>query len=78
MKAAIYARKSTDDSDRNEENKSVTRQVERARAYSEAKGWTIASEHIFVDDGIKAAPSTKTVPASRGCSHALRSLTYSS
>ena len=30
MIAAIYARKSTDDSDRNEEARSITRQVERA------------------------------------------------
>src|SRR5437867_1074101 len=55
MKAAIYARKSTDDNDRNTENKSVTRQVERARAYSAAKGWTLSDEHVFVDDGISGA-----------------------
>ena len=38
MKAAIYARKSTDDNDKNEENKSVTRQIDRAKAYAKAKG----------------------------------------
>ena len=54
-RAAIYARKSTDDSDRNIENKSVTRQVDRARAYAEAKGWQVSDEHIYVDDGISGA-----------------------
>ena len=34
MKAAIYARKSTDDNDRNPENKSITRQTEPAKAYT--------------------------------------------
>lgn len=52
MKTAIYARKSTDDNDRNEDNKSVTRQVERARDYAKARGWTVADEHVFTDDGI--------------------------
>ena len=55
MKAAVYARKSTDDTDRNEENKSVTRQVERAKAYIASKGWTIVDEHVFADDGISGA-----------------------
>ena len=55
MRAAIYARKSTDDSDRDLENKSVTRQIERARAYAKAKGWTLDEEHVYVDDGISGA-----------------------
>jgi len=38
MRAAIYAHKSTDDNDRNQDNKSVTRQVERAKTYAKAKG----------------------------------------
>ncbi len=37
MKAAIYARKSTDDNDRDGDNKSVTRQIYRACAYAVAK-----------------------------------------
>ena len=41
MIAAIYARKSTDDSERNEEARSTTRQVERATEYARAKGWTV-------------------------------------
>jgi site-specific DNA recombinase len=55
LKAAIYARKSTDDSDRNPENKSVVRQVEHARTYAQAKGWTVAGEHVYCDDGISGA-----------------------
>lgn len=55
MKAAIYARKSTDDNDRNPENKSITRQTDRAKAYATAKGWTVDDEHVYIDDGISGA-----------------------
>ncbi len=55
MRAAIYARKSTDDNDRDADNKSVTRQVEHARAFAKSRGWTVDDEHIFVDDGISGA-----------------------
>jgi DNA invertase Pin-like site-specific DNA recombinase len=55
MRAAIYARKSTDDNSHVQDNKSVTRQVERARAYATAKGWTVDRENIFIDDGISGA-----------------------
>ena len=40
MLAAIYARKSTDDSDRTDEARSTTRQIERATEYATAHGWT--------------------------------------
>jgi DNA invertase Pin-like site-specific DNA recombinase len=46
MIAAIYARKSTDQNIADEE-KSVTRQVEHARAYAARKGWTVAEEHVY-------------------------------
>jgi site-specific DNA recombinase len=52
MKAAIYARKSTDDNDRDAENKSVTRQVEQAKKYIASKGWTASDDHVYLDDGI--------------------------
>ncbi len=55
MRAAIYARKSTDDNDRSIDNKSVTRQVDNARAFAEEKGWTVLEDLIFVDDGISGA-----------------------
>lgn len=53
--AAIYARKSTDDSDRDAADKSVTRQVEHAKAYAASKGWAARDEHVYVDDGVSGA-----------------------
>jgi DNA invertase Pin-like site-specific DNA recombinase len=58
MIAAIYARKSTDQNVSDEE-KSVTRQVERTRAYAALKGWQISEDHIYVDDGISGAEFIK-------------------
>jgi site-specific DNA recombinase len=55
MIAAVYARKSVEQTGVADEAKSVTRQVEHARAYAARKGWTIAAEHVFVDDGISGA-----------------------
>ncbi len=57
MRCAIYARKSTDN-DRNEDNKSVTRQVERTRAFAEGNGWTVSQEHIFIDNSVSGANYT--------------------
>jgi DNA invertase Pin-like site-specific DNA recombinase len=54
----IYARKSTDQNIADEE-KSVTRQVERARAYAARNGWTVAAEHVYADDGISGAEFLK-------------------
>jgi DNA invertase Pin-like site-specific DNA recombinase len=54
MVAAIYARKSTDQNVADEE-KSVTRQIDRATAYAQAKGWTVAAGHVYADDGISGA-----------------------
>jgi DNA invertase Pin-like site-specific DNA recombinase len=69
MIAAIYARKSTDQNIADEE-KSVSRQVERARAYAERKGWAVADEHVFVDDGISGADFVNRA----GLTHLLASL----
>jgi site-specific DNA recombinase len=55
MIAAIYARKSTDQSGVSDEQRSVARQVEHARAYAARKGWRVADEHVYVDDGISGA-----------------------
>src|SRR5436190_4050013 len=55
MIAAIYARKSTQQSDVADEAKSVPRQVERARAYAAKKGWTVSEDCIYEDDGISGA-----------------------
>ena len=56
MKAAIYARKSTAESNAvADDAKSVARQIEHARAYADTKGWTVDDAHVFVDDGIGGA-----------------------
>src|SRR5262249_40900000 len=54
MRAAIYARKSNEQRVA-DEAKSITRQVEGARAFIEKKGWTVAEEHVYTDDGISGA-----------------------
>jgi site-specific DNA recombinase len=59
MIAAIYARKSTEQTGTAEEAKSVTRQIDHARAYAATKGWTIAEAHVYVDDGISGAEFAK-------------------
>jgi len=56
--AAVYARKSTEQNTADEE-KSVTRQIEHARAYAERKGWRVADEHVYADDGISGADFVK-------------------
>jgi site-specific DNA recombinase len=55
MTAAIYARKSTDQSGVSDDQRSVARQVEHARAYAARKGWAVADEYVYVDDGISGA-----------------------
>src|SRR5438093_13055660 len=55
MIAGIQARKSTDQTGVADEQKSVTRQVEHARAYAVRKGWTVLDEYVFVDDAVSGA-----------------------
>jgi site-specific DNA recombinase len=55
MIAAIYARKSTEQTGVAEDSKSVTRQIEQARVYAAKKGWIVADEHIYSDDGVSGA-----------------------
>ncbi len=55
MIAAVYARKSTDQSGVADDQKSVARQIDHARQYATRKGWTVADEYIYVDDGISGA-----------------------
>jgi site-specific DNA recombinase len=59
MIAAIYARKSTEQTGVSDEEKSVTRQIEHAKLYVAPKGWTVSDEHIFVDDGISGGEFLK-------------------
>jgi site-specific DNA recombinase len=58
--AAIYARTSTTEQNgAADEAKSVTRQVEHAKAYAAKKGWTVAAAHVYSDDGISGAEFSK-------------------
>jgi site-specific DNA recombinase len=59
MIAAIYARKSTEQNGVGDEEKSVTRQIEHAKAYATRKGWLVDHEHVYVDDGISGAEFVK-------------------
>ena len=42
-----------------DEQKSVTRQIEHARAYAAQKGWTVLEQHVYVDDGVSGAEFAK-------------------
>lgn len=55
MIVAIYARKSTEQPGVPEEARSVPRQIQRAREYAERRGWIVAEEHVYADDGISGA-----------------------
>ena len=59
MVAAIYARKSTDQPGVADEHTSVTRQIDHARAYATSKGWAVADEQIYSDNGISGAEFAK-------------------
>src|SRR5687768_14642231 len=69
MIAAIYARKSTDQNV-TAEAKSVSRQVENAKAFAILKGWAVADAHVYVDDGISGTEFKKR-PAFMRMMHAL-------
>ncbi len=47
MIAAIYARKSTEQNGVADEEKSVARQIEHARAYAARKGWTVDEHSVL-------------------------------
>ena len=59
MMAAIYARKSTEQTGVSEEHKSVGRQVETAKAYAARQDWLVSDEYVFVDDGVSGAEFEK-------------------
>lgn len=62
MRAAIYARKSTEQNV-SADAKSVTRQTELARAFAASKGWTVAG--TYEDDGVSGRLRTKLVSRNR-------------
>jgi hypothetical protein len=70
MIAAIYARKSTSQDDVAEDAKSVTRQIENAKAFATRKGWTVTDAHVYVDDGISGTEFKKR-PAFMRMMHAI-------
>ena len=56
MRAAIYARKSTAETNgAGSETRSVARQEQHARKYCDRKGWSVADDHVYVDDGVSGA-----------------------
>ncbi len=55
MKAAIYARRSTDE----HQAESLTVQVEQAKAYIADRGWRLVEGAVFVDDAISRAEFKK-------------------
>src|SRR4029453_16410428 len=55
MIGAIYARKSTEQNGVADDQKSVARQIDHARAYVTRKGWAVDDRFIFIDDGISGA-----------------------
>ena len=59
MIAAIYARKSNEQNGVAEEAKSITRQVEQARALASTHAWAVDENHIYVDDAISGAEFSK-------------------
>src|SRR2546426_9381942 len=59
MIAAIYARKSTEQNGVGDEEKSVTREIEPARAYAAGRGWLVDEDQVYVDDGIWGAEFVK-------------------
>jgi hypothetical protein len=61
--AAVYARKSTEQSAVSDEQKSVARQIEHARAFAARKGWIVDDAYIYVMMA-SAAPSSRIVPVS--------------
>lgn len=59
MIAAIYARKSTEQTGVADDAKSVARQIDHASAYAIRKGWAVDEAYMYVDDGISGAEFTK-------------------
>src|SRR5262245_51387368 len=65
MIAAIYARKSTSQHATDAEAKSVPRQIENARAFATAKGWTVSEAHVYSDDAVSGAEVRRLINRQR-------------
>src|SRR5215469_18408031 len=55
---AVYARKSTKQAG-DGEDRSVVRQVQDARDFATARGWAVLDAHVYVDDEVSGAETTK-------------------
>ncbi len=55
MIAGAFARKSNEQQGRDDDAKSVTRQVERAREYAAKMGWQFDERFVFIDDAVSGA-----------------------
>jgi DNA invertase Pin-like site-specific DNA recombinase len=55
MRAAIYARKSTDERDVAQEARSTERQIDGARAFITTQGWTLDDAHVYTDNAKSGA-----------------------
>ena len=63
MICAVYARKSTKQSDVNDVEKSVTRQINLAKAFAAEKKWPVIE--TYIDDGVSGQESAKLVNRAR-------------
>jgi DNA invertase Pin-like site-specific DNA recombinase len=61
MIAAIYARKSAEQFRADDEAKSVQIQISNARAFANARGWTVADAQVYADDAVSGAETRKLV-----------------
>jgi DNA invertase Pin-like site-specific DNA recombinase len=50
MVAAVYCRKSTEQTGVSDDQKSIARQLDHAREYAARKGWTVVDEHVARND----------------------------
>lgn len=66
MIAAIYARKSTAQDDVAEDAKSVTRQVDGAKAFIAAKGCTLDGQHVYTRSTPSCSTTSTASAATRG------------
>ena len=55
MRAAIYARKSTEQTGVGDEARSIARQEAGARAFIASRGWVLHDAHVYTDDGVSGA-----------------------
>ena len=63
--AAFYARKSTEQRDVADEQKSVERQIEGGKAFASRKGWRLPKALIYADDAVSGAETKKLVNRQR-------------